>query len=172
MEEPSTVYYIKYNIRKIKCIFIMRSMLFLHLISELVMIRDCIFSVGFVIGIYFFYFFLSKGIMEMSHHQFCLKWNNHSSNLLKVFGRLFSNESFTDVTLAAEGRSIRAHKVVHLSPFSFLDRKIKRGKKKNIHYPPQFFYYYYLFIFSVPFFPLSPGAVAPRLPNPLLAENR
>jgi hypothetical protein len=49
--------------------------------------------------------------MEMSHHQFCLKWNNHSSNLLKVFGRLFSNESFTDVTLAAEGRSIRAHKV-------------------------------------------------------------
>ncbi|KAK4026882.1 hypothetical protein OUZ56_015906 [Daphnia magna] len=50
--------------------------------------------------------------MEMSHHQFCLKWNNHSSNLLKVFGRLFSNESFTDVTLAAEGRSIRAHKMV------------------------------------------------------------
>lgn len=77
--------------------------------------------------------------MEMSHHQFCLKWNNHSSNLLKVFGRLFSNESFTDVTLAAEGRSIRAHKVVAhlfsqyyvllffiffpLTPFSFLDRK-------------------------------------------------
>ena len=77
--------------------------------------------------------------MDMSqHHQFCLKWNNHSSNLLKVFGRLFSNvkkklskrtnpwrnvnlffsflsqnfqESFTDVTLAAEGRSFRAHKV-------------------------------------------------------------
>lgn len=49
--------------------------------------------------------------MELSQHQFCLKWNNHSSNLLKVFGRLFSNESFTDVTLAAEGRSIRAHKV-------------------------------------------------------------
>jgi hypothetical protein len=44
-------------------------------------------------------------------HQFCLKWNNHSNNLLKVFGRLFSNESFTDVTLAAEGRSVRAHKV-------------------------------------------------------------
>ena len=51
------------------------------------------------------------GGMMMSHHQFCLKWNNHSNNLLRVFGRLFSNESFTDVTLAAEGRSIRAHKV-------------------------------------------------------------
>ncbi|KAI9563702.1 hypothetical protein GHT06_011166 [Daphnia sinensis] len=55
---------------------------------------------------------MTLGTMEMSHHQFCLKWNNHSSNLLKVFGRLFSNESFTDVTLAAEGRSIRAHKMV------------------------------------------------------------
>ncbi|EFX73002.1 hypothetical protein DAPPUDRAFT_299764 [Daphnia pulex] len=46
------------------------------------------------------------------HHQFRLNWENHSNNLLNVFGRLFSNESFTDVTLAAQGRSIRAHKMV------------------------------------------------------------
>jgi hypothetical protein len=46
-----------------------------------------------------------------NHHQFRLKWENHSNNLLNVFGTLFSNESFTDVTLAAQGRSIRAHKV-------------------------------------------------------------
>ena len=54
----------------------------------------------------------------LATHQFCLKWNNHSNNLLKVFGRLFSNESFTDVTLAAEGRSVRAHKVRLPLPFT------------------------------------------------------
>lgn len=69
--------------------------------------------------------------MDMSHHQFCLKWNNHSSNLLKVFGRLFSNESFTDVTLAAEGRSIRAHKVFVFFFYIIRYKRKQKKKKKN-----------------------------------------
>ena len=81
--------------------------------------------------------------VEMSPptHQFCLKWNNHSNNLLKVFGRLFSNESFTDVTLAAEGRSIRAHKVItnafnylmHIIFFSYKITQRMHAKKMTIH---------------------------------------
>ena len=42
---------------------------------------------------------------------YCLKWNNHQSNLLGLFARLFASEQFTDVVVTAEGRSIRAHKV-------------------------------------------------------------
>ncbi|KAA0193282.1 hypothetical protein HAZT_HAZT011421 [Hyalella azteca] len=46
-----------------------------------------------------------------AQQQYCLKWNNHQSNLLRAFDRLLHSEAFTDVTLAAEGRSLRAHKV-------------------------------------------------------------
>lgn len=49
----------------------------------------------------------------MGSEHYCLRWNNHQSNLLGVFGQLLRDESLVDVTLAcAEGHSIRAHKVV------------------------------------------------------------
>ncbi|CAL8079520.1 unnamed protein product [Orchesella dallaii] len=50
--------------------------------------------------------------MSGSVQQYCLRWNNHRSNLLLVFEHLFQTESFTDVTLACEGASIKCHKMV------------------------------------------------------------
>uniref|UniRef100_T1INN3 BTB domain-containing protein n=1 Tax=Strigamia maritima TaxID=126957 RepID=T1INN3_STRMM len=47
-----------------------------------------------------------------SQQQFCLKWNNHQSNMLVVFDQLLQNEAFVDVTLACEGISLKAHKMV------------------------------------------------------------
>ena len=47
-----------------------------------------------------------------SSQQFCLKWNNHSNNLIRTFTEMISGESFTDVTLACDGLSIKAHKMV------------------------------------------------------------
>ncbi|XP_014479551.1 PREDICTED: broad-complex core protein isoforms 1/2/3/4/5-like [Dinoponera quadriceps] len=44
--------------------------------------------------------------------QYCLRWNNHRTNLLSVFDELLHNEAFTDVTIAAEGGTIKCHKVV------------------------------------------------------------
>lgn len=45
--------------------------------------------------------------------QYCLRWNNHKTNLLTVFSESFRNEDFTDVTLACEGGSvIKCHKMV------------------------------------------------------------
>lgn len=44
--------------------------------------------------------------------QFCLKWNNHTANLVKTFGEMIAAESFTDVTLACDGLMIKAHKIV------------------------------------------------------------
>lgn len=44
--------------------------------------------------------------------QFCLRWNNYQSNLTNVFDQLLQSESFVDVTLACDGRSIKAHKMV------------------------------------------------------------
>ena len=51
------------------------------------------------------------GSVSMEDQTYCLKWNNHQSNLLGLFARLFTSEQFTDVVVTAEGRSVRAHKV-------------------------------------------------------------
>ncbi|XP_043496575.1 protein tramtrack, alpha isoform-like isoform X2 [Polistes fuscatus] len=48
----------------------------------------------------------------MSMQQFCLRWNNHQPNFISVFSNLLSSETLVDVTLAAEGRHLQAHKVV------------------------------------------------------------
>ncbi|XP_071442727.1 protein tramtrack, beta isoform isoform X2 [Hetaerina americana] len=48
----------------------------------------------------------------MNVQQFCLRWNNHQPNFVSVFTNLLNNESLVDVTLAAEGRQLRAHRVV------------------------------------------------------------
>lgn len=47
----------------------------------------------------------------MSSQRFCLRWNNHQSNLLSVFDQLLHAETFTDVTLAIDGQYLKAHKV-------------------------------------------------------------
>ncbi|XP_017786472.1 PREDICTED: protein tramtrack, beta isoform-like isoform X2 [Nicrophorus vespilloides] len=49
---------------------------------------------------------------NMSCQRFCLRWNNHQSNLLSVFDQLLHDESFVDVTLAVEGQLLKAHKMV------------------------------------------------------------
>ncbi|KAJ1523585.1 hypothetical protein ONE63_001430 [Megalurothrips usitatus] len=44
--------------------------------------------------------------------RYCLRWNNHQSNMLSVFDQLLHDESFVDVTLAVDGQLLRAHKMV------------------------------------------------------------
>lgn len=55
----------------------------------------------------------------MGTQQFCLKWNSHQSNMVTVLDQLLSNEAFVDVTLACEGLSLKAHKIIlsSCSPF-------------------------------------------------------
>lgn len=48
----------------------------------------------------------------MGSQQFCLKWNNHQMNLLTVFDQLLQSEAFVDVTIACDGQSLKAHKMV------------------------------------------------------------
>ncbi|XP_018899255.2 protein bric-a-brac 1 isoform X2 [Bemisia tabaci] len=49
---------------------------------------------------------------ESPQQRFCLRWNNHQTNLINVFDQLLQNGWFVDVTLACDGRSVQAHKVV------------------------------------------------------------
>ncbi len=43
---------------------------------------------------------------------FCLKWNNHHRTFMNVLHGLMKKEILVDVTLAAEGKFIEAHKLV------------------------------------------------------------
>lgn len=56
--------------------------------------------------------YISSKPVKMSSQRFCLRWNNHQSNLLSVFDQLLHAETFTDVTLAVEGQLLKAHKMV------------------------------------------------------------
>jgi hypothetical protein len=67
----------------------------------------------------------------MDHQQYCLKWNHHQSNLLKVFSRLLGNEQFTDVLLATEGKTIRCHRVVLSACSSYFENLFMTFDEKN-----------------------------------------
>lgn len=53
-----------------------------------------------------------RNVTSTNPQQFCLRWNNYQTNLTSVFDQLLQNESFVDVTLACDGNSIKAHKMV------------------------------------------------------------
>lgn len=55
----------------------------------------------------------------MAQQQFCLKWNNYQSNMSEVFQNMLMTENMVDVTVACEGASLKAHKMVlaACSPF-------------------------------------------------------
>ena len=44
--------------------------------------------------------------------QYCLRWNQHHSNLLNACDQLLQTEALTDVTLLCEGASIKCHRIV------------------------------------------------------------
>ena len=44
--------------------------------------------------------------------QFSLKWNNYQISLTSAFKHILEEEDFVDVTLSAEGQSLKAHKVI------------------------------------------------------------
>nr|CAD7572642.1 unnamed protein product [Timema californicum] len=49
---------------------------------------------------------------DQQQQQFFLKWNDFQSNMVSSFKHLRDEKSFTDVTLACEGQTCKAHKMV------------------------------------------------------------
>lgn len=62
---------------------------------------------------------LSAKMTQTPPQQYCLRWNNYQNNLTNVFDQLLQSEAFVDVTLACDGHSVKAHKMVlsACSPF-------------------------------------------------------
>lgn len=64
---------------------------------------------------------------KMASQRFCLRWNNHQTNMLSVFDQLLHAETFTDVTLAVDGQYLKAHKV------SFWSKDVGAGFSLGFH---------------------------------------
>ncbi|XP_049880221.1 longitudinals lacking protein-like isoform X1 [Pectinophora gossypiella] len=54
----------------------------------------------------------SRKTIIMGDQQFFLKWNDFQTNMVTSFRHLRDEKSFTDVTLACEGQTCKAHKMV------------------------------------------------------------
>ena len=65
----------------------------------------------------------------MTDEKLCLKWNDFQDLVQVSFAELRADTDFTDVTLACEDQSIKAHKVVlsACSPF------FKKLLKTHVH---------------------------------------
>jgi len=50
--------------------------------------------------------------MAADDQQFCLRWNEFQTNMVSSFKHLREEKSFTDVTLACDGQTCKAHKMV------------------------------------------------------------
>ncbi|KAH8270480.1 hypothetical protein KR018_010580 [Drosophila ironensis] len=64
--------------------------------------------------------------------QFCLRWHNHQTSLLSTLPVLLDQSHLTDVTISAEGRQLRAHRVV-LSACSSFFMDIFRALEASNH---------------------------------------
>ena len=61
----------------------------------------------------------------MTDEKLCLKWNDFQDIVQTSFAELRGDTDFTDVTLACEGRSIKAHKVILSASSPFFKRLLK-----------------------------------------------
>lgn len=57
----------------------------------------------------------------MLPQQYCLRWKYHHNNLQTMFSQLLERGCFCDVTLACEGRTLKAHRVVLSACSTFFD---------------------------------------------------
>lgn len=53
----------------------------------------------------------AEEVKKPIREEVCLKWNTHHSNLQTMLPALLNREQYCDVTLVAEGRSLKCHKV-------------------------------------------------------------
>jgi len=67
-------------------------------------------------------------MQDSSKQQYCLKWNNHKTNISGVFDRLRSDEKFVDVTLSsADQKSLKCHRVLLSAGSGYLEKILEQN---------------------------------------------
>lgn len=73
----------------------------------------------------------NQQIREMLPQQYCLRWRYHHSNLQTMFSQLLEREAFCDVTLACEGKTIKAHKIVLSACSTYFETILSQYEEKD-----------------------------------------
>ncbi|XP_015112895.1 uncharacterized protein LOC107038360 [Diachasma alloeum] len=68
---------------------------------------------------------------NMFPQQYCLRWKYHHSNLQTMFSQLLERQAYCDVTLACEGQTLRAHKVVLSACSTYFDTILSQYEEKD-----------------------------------------
>jgi len=67
-------------------------------------------------------------MQDSSKQQYCLKWNNHKTNISGVFDRLRSDEKFVDVTVSsADQKSLKCHRVLLSAGSGYLEKILEQN---------------------------------------------
>lgn len=74
---------------------------------------------------------MSNSNNSMMPQQYCLRWRYHHSNLQTMFSQLLEREAFCDVTLACDGRTIKAHKIVLSACSTYFDTILSQYEEKD-----------------------------------------
>lgn len=67
----------------------------------------------------------------MLPQQYCLRWRYHHSNLQTMFSQLLERQAFCDVTLACEGQTLKAHKIVLSACSTYFDTILSQYEEKD-----------------------------------------
>ncbi|XP_020281702.1 uncharacterized protein LOC109853734 isoform X2 [Pseudomyrmex gracilis] len=73
----------------------------------------------------------SQSATNMFPQQYCLRWKYHHSNLQTMFSQLLERQAYCDVTLACEGKTLRAHKVVLSACSTYFDTILSQYEEKD-----------------------------------------
>ncbi|XP_034934896.1 uncharacterized protein [Chelonus insularis] len=74
---------------------------------------------------------LAPAMTNMFPQQYCLRWKYHHSNLQTMFSQLLERQAYCDVTLACEGQTLRAHKVVLSACSTYFDTILSQYEEKD-----------------------------------------
>ncbi|XP_044012820.1 longitudinals lacking protein, isoforms H/M/V isoform X1 [Aphidius gifuensis] len=73
----------------------------------------------------------SSTMSNIFPQQYCLRWKYHHSNLQTMFSQLLERQAYCDVTLACEGQTLRAHKVVLSACSTYFDTILSQYEEKD-----------------------------------------
>merc|ERR1712142_1066344 len=67
--------------------------------------------------------------------QFCLRWNDFQTNMVASFKHLRDEKSFTDVTIACDGQSCKAHKMILSACSPYFKALLEKPSQAPYHHP-------------------------------------
>lgn len=71
----------------------------------------------------------------LTEEQYHLKWNDYHSSLTKCFRDLRNNDEMLDVTIIADGRTFKAHKLVLSACSPVFKAMLKKGRNQPFLQP-------------------------------------